>query len=335
MGKDQESNDTSYQLQMDEEMERGDLKQLTELYDRQEAGEIVDGERIYELELFDRFRREAYMTEDERSDFEIYRKRRQRTDDFIKEYETIIKKEDFWTVEDEMRVHNLELVIKKRALSQAVTEKELVELLQFEAEEFQNDGLDIAILKTSYSKQSSSKPMTEESQDFVKDFGSSFDRSQQLKIKPFAVPSPDTLPYSVIQETSDSISTNREEHPDVKRVSSQSSSSSNSKNYSFGSSLSSLEIDELNHLLNLKEDGEDLAENRLYELELFERWQYGEELDHDELDDLDSFRKRWGKERYFRKEFERLVELNNRKQDVDRDRCEQTLNFEFCLFVVY
>ena len=48
-------------LELEEQTEQEDLRQLTELYDAQDAGEKVDEERIYELDLFDRFRREAYL----------------------------------------------------------------------------------------------------------------------------------------------------------------------------------------------------------------------------------------------------------------------------------
>jgi len=74
----------------------------------------------------------------------------------------------------------------------------------------------------------------------------------------------------------------------------ETSNSSSSDDISLGreSHLSLWEMDELDELLNREEKGETVNEDRIYELDLFSRYQLGDELDQDEMADLDDFRMR-------------------------------------------
>jgi hypothetical protein len=64
-------------------------------------------------------------------------------------------------------------------------------------------------------------------------------------------------------------------------------------------SLSSGEIIELDNLLDCHENGEETDEDRLYELDLYDRWQNGEHLNDDEIKDLLGFKERRRKVRRY------------------------------------
>eukprot|EP00536_Pseudo-nitzschia_multiseries_P005328 jgi/Psemu1/285694/fgenesh1_pg.99_\ len=57
-------------------------------------------------------------------------------------------------------------------------------------------------------------------------------------------------------------------------------------------SLASHEVRELDYLLDCQENGEDFDEDRLYELDLYDRWQNGDRLNEEEMSDLNEFRAR-------------------------------------------
>jgi len=86
------------------------------------------------------------------------------------------------------------------------------------------------------------------------------------------------------------------------------------------SSLSSGEIDELNSLLDRQERGEVVDEARLYELDLFDKYQSGEILDDDEKKALAAFRLRRRQERAYRREFQDLLDKRESGEEVDDDR---------------
>nr|MCU0227887.1 hypothetical protein [Bryobacterales bacterium] len=86
------------------------------------------------------------------------------------------------------------------------------------------------------------------------------------------------------------------------------------------SSLSSGELEELDHLLDAQENGEDIDEDRLYELDLFDRWKSGNSLDQAEIKDLLSFKMARKIERMHSKEHQQLLEKRAKGHDVDEDR---------------
>jgi hypothetical protein len=320
--------DEGYRLDLEEQTEQEDLRQLTELYVRQDAGEKVDGERIYELELFDRSRRGGYLNDQEQKDLDIVRKRRIRTDIFIEEYEDVMYRYNNGESIDEHRAYQLEYVVKKRGLSQELTMNELSGMILFETEEYKKDGLDPADFKTSYTKTADSSGTDELS---------THEPIPQLASIPQAPASSESLSEALTITKSDEIEIYNEV-PDatessVGSGSSQTDADDDSSHSSVGSgssqtdadydsSLSSFEVDELNTLMDLQEKGEDRDQGRLHDLDLFEKWRYGEELSNDEMKHLNAFRNKRRIERVYRKEFENLLELQETGRKVDLDRCK-------------
>jgi hypothetical protein len=300
-----EDEDEGYRLDLEEQTEQEDLRQLTELYSRQEAGEKVDGERIYELELFDRSRRGGYLNDQEQKDLDIYRKQRIRTDIFIEEYEDVMYQYNNGESIDEHRAYQLEYVVKKRGLSQDLTMNELSAMILFEAVEYEKDGLDPADFKTSYTKTATDELSTHEP-------------IPQLASVPQVPASFESLPEVLTITKSDEKEIYDEEVPDATESSGGSGSSHTDADYD--SSLSSFEVDELNTLIDLKEKGEGRDQGRLYDLDLFEKWRYGEELSNDEHKHLNAFRNKRRIERGYRKEFQDLLELQEKGRKVDKDR---------------
>eukprot|EP00980_Cylindrotheca_fusiformis_P001624 scaffold368_cov125-Cylindrotheca_fusiformis.AAC.2 len=396
--------DELYLRQLEEEIEQEDLRQLTELYERQDAGEKVDGERIYELELFDRYRRGGYLSQQEQRDLDIYRKRRIRTDRFIEEYQEVMYRYNQGEVIDEHRAYQLEYVAKKRGLSQDLTMNELSAMILFETEEYVRDGLDPADFITSYSAEAAhsgvwgnspvedqdpqvsetlpaAPPLSESSEiaditesdksDDQDDLPMEDQNSQTNEILPTDTAAPDATSEmaevidsdetggfggsfaedktpqvvdtpQVARSSSDFPSetvTTSSEHdindkvPDVTKDDSRDGSGYSQTDPYYDSSLSSFELDELERLIDLQEDGEDIDEDRLRDLDLFDRWRYGETLSDDEMKHVDAFRKKRRRERAYRKEFEELVELQEEGEDVDQERCKCMVCDRSCDFV--
>jgi hypothetical protein len=67
------------------------------------------------------------------------------------------------------------------------------------------------------------------------------------------------------------------------------------------SSLSSGEADELNELLDRQENGEEIDEDILYELDLFDKWRGGDKLDDEEKADVEAFKDKRRSERRHRR----------------------------------
>ncbi|CAJ1944431.1 unnamed protein product [Cylindrotheca closterium] len=310
----------------DEEMEQEDLRQMTELYDRQDAGEKIDEERLYELELFDRARRDAYLSKAEQRDLEIYAKRRIRTDKFIEEYEDVMSRLNNGEEIDEHRAYQLEYVVKKRGLSQDLTMAEESAMIQFETQEYLNDGLNPDDFKTSFGTDEDDEDdemdddederdgddRSQEEENASQDSGAS---SQNSAADARSVPSIQTKSTSDVPdaiESSDSDSTR----------SSNSSQSSQSNDDSEGddSSLSYYEKDELQDLTEYKESGEQIDMNRYMDLFLFDKWKNGGTLDTKEMEHLNIYRRKRKVERSYRNEFADMVQMQATGQAFDEER---------------
>ena len=86
------------------------------------------------------------------------------------------------------------------------------------------------------------------------------------------------------------------------------------------SSLSSRELDELDFLFSAFKKGESVNKSRLYELDLFDKWQCGEVLTAKEKSDLLAFRKQRGKDRAYRREFQLLLDQKEKGIAIDESR---------------
>lgn len=318
-----ENGRTPEEQEMDEQIEEEDLRQLTELYDRQDAGEKVDEERLYELELFDRARRDAYLTSDEQRDLEIYTTRRQRTDKFIEEYEDVMSRLNNNGEEiDEHRAYQLEYVVKKRGLSQDLTMAEESAMIQFETEEYLKDGLDPEDFKTSFGRMG----MLNEAADGDDGNQEENNASQHSKQGEASDTSADSKRNSSIQNKS-----SKEDVPDaVESSDSDSDSSSNSSSNGSQSdddsegdnaSLSYYEKDELQDLTEYKEMGEDIDMDRYMDLFLFDKWKNAGKLNKKEMERLNEFKRRRKIETKYRQEFADLVQLQATGQPFDEHRC--------------
>jgi hypothetical protein len=85
-------------------------------------------------------------------------------------------------------------------------------------------------------------------------------------------------------------------------------------------SLSSGEIMELDNLLDSQENGEETDENRLYELDLYDRWQNSEHLNDNEINDLLGFKERRRKTRRYKAGLKALQNRIASGEDVNRVR---------------
>ena len=83
------------------------------------------------------------------------------------------------------------------------------------------------------------------------------------------------------------------------------------------SSLSSEELDELNDLLEAFDEGKAVDQQRMTELDLFDRWKNGEHLDLLEDFQLQMYRQKRKSERAFRREFQVLLEKKQAGKQID------------------
>ena len=91
-------------------------------------------------------------------------------------------------------------------------------------------------------------------------------------------------------------------------------------------SLDSAELQELDGLLDMHENGKDINEDRLYDLDLYDRWQNGEELDSQEMDDLVDFKQRRKEARLSRSDANEsnfhTDDVSFQQSSIDRDDIE-------------
>ena len=116
------------------------MDELNELYDRRDAGEVIDENRLYELELFDKFRQGEELTPIEIEDLDFYKRRRKRVKRHVKEFNKLCDLQDAGQDVDQDRLYLLELVVRNR-LREYLTEEEIQDLEDFEAQEEANEML--------------------------------------------------------------------------------------------------------------------------------------------------------------------------------------------------
>lgn len=99
----------------------------------------------------------------------------------------------------------------------------------------------------------------------------------------------------------------------------QSRSSFRSTEYS-DSSLSSRELEELNELMEEFEEGKPIDEGRMMDLDIFDRWMNGEDLDSTDNIRLEGYRKERKRERRYRREFQELLDKKEKGLEIDEQR---------------
>jgi hypothetical protein len=84
------------------------------LLEKQEMGEDVDEERIYELDLMDRLRQGENLTPDEEKDLAVLKTRRELELQQVNELEELIQRKDSGEDVNEDRLYELELLVRLR-----------------------------------------------------------------------------------------------------------------------------------------------------------------------------------------------------------------------------
>jgi len=231
----------------DSSLSAGELAEFRQLMEKQDRGELIDADRLYELDLLERFQSGEPFDSEETRDLQMILMNRRRTRAYRKEFFILLDRCDKGEEVDQDRLYFLELK-ERRRVGEILSELENRDLQEFEAEE--QDRL---------------------MRDSSSDHGSEGMKTSQL--------------FSSSGE--------------VQAVPSD-------------SSLSSAELEELNDLLEQQETGAVMDSERLYNLDLFDKFMSGEPLDMKEQKDLEIFRERRRIERSYRKEF--LVLFGRSKQ---------------------
>jgi hypothetical protein len=91
-----------------------DSIELSMLLEKQEMGEDVDEERIYELDLMDRLRQGENLTPDEEKDLAVLKTRRELELQQVNELEELIQRKDSGEDVNEDRLYELELLVRLR-----------------------------------------------------------------------------------------------------------------------------------------------------------------------------------------------------------------------------
>eukprot|EP00980_Cylindrotheca_fusiformis_P029235 scaffold22766_cov131-Cylindrotheca_fusiformis.AAC.1 len=288
----------------------GEIAELNELLNDQEDGRQVDDSRLYELELFDRWKAGEQMNDNDLENLADFRDKRKKQRNFRKEFLLLLEKSAEGEEIDDDRLYYLELYERQKG-GGGLQQNEAAELSGFLADH-----------DTWFSDRETSprkRPETEglggnhpyDGIDHAEAFGPTEGSSLQGEHTP-------SLPN---RRTSDG----RDKNPPQRihgLFDAMTRSPKEEMTPTFDdSSLSSGEIDELNMLLRQHDEGEDVDTARLYELDLFDKWQSGNfVLDNKESADLDSFRNRRQRERQYRREFQDLLDDRDNGAAVDSER---------------
>ena len=263
----------------------GEISELDALLDAQEQGEPVDEDRLYELELMDRYSLGEDLSQAELDDLDVILQRRERFQRQTKEYNELLDMQEAGESVDQDRLYYLELVVRKR-LGEDLSAQEMDDLAYFEADEEQREAQQVsADMDTDWLHQSGTL-LTDEPLTLLEEVEEEeFSESDSHIVSGGAGISP--VGSNDAGETEEQIRRDAEE---------------------------------LDQLLQLKENGEDVDEQRLYELELTHRRRNGEELSKGELEDLQFFVERSKRYDGYTKEYNDLVDKKEAGEDVDDDR---------------
>ncbi|KAL3924597.1 MAG: hypothetical protein SGILL_000950 [Bacillariaceae sp.] len=139
----------------------GEINELNHLLDAQEQGLVVDEERLYELEILDRFSLGDDLSPKELDDLNVILKRRERFQNYTKEYNILLDKQESGHEVDLDRLHLLELVVRQR-LGEELSADELEELHNFQAIEVEMEAAvdDVSHLSLTSGTLLSGQPLT-------------------------------------------------------------------------------------------------------------------------------------------------------------------------------
>ena len=273
--------------------------------EREDRGEEIDEDRLYELDLFDKWQSGEDLDEVEAADLEVFKKERRKERKYRREFQDLLDRRDRGENVDEDCFYCLDL-FARRHLGKKLKEDELLDLEDFENEEKEaagtvvsaaagparkgrkNDITELTVAGTSNIEWTNSKPgdgaVTEKIPSNSENNKGHVDKSQG----------------------------NADQQPATDKAAEPAMSED--------SSLSSAEIEELNMLMDRQEKGVEIDEDHLYELDLFDKWKSGKELDSTETADLKLFKSARQKERKYRREFQDLLDRQDNGEDVDEDR---------------
>jgi hypothetical protein len=122
----------------------GEISELSDLLDAQEQGLMVDEERLYELEILDRFSLGDDLSSEELDDLNVILRRRERFQSHTKEYNDLLDKQEAGQEVDMDRLYLLELVVRER-LGEELSPNELQQLREF----YEMEGEAIATVEDS------------------------------------------------------------------------------------------------------------------------------------------------------------------------------------------
>lgn len=299
----------------------GELEEFNSLLDAQELGKAVDEERLYELELVDRYSLGDALNPDERADLCIILKKRDRFQRYTQEYNDLLDSQEAGREIDEARLYCLELVVRK-TLGECLTGDELDELEAFENSEehiypYTPNNVLLPATGLAISDDDCWNPM-KGTEELLNEDG--FRKGSE---EPLAL-----LEEVEEEDLSDS---------DVSQPMSQFGSTSLAAK-AIEDAETTTEIEhtaqgcsedyELDQLLSLQQNSEEVDEQRVYELELLQRKRSGENLTPEEVEDSYFFQERKKRFEEYSVEYKDLVKKQEMGELYDVDRL---LNLELAI----
>ena len=123
-----------YEAKEDSSLSSGELNELNVLVDRQEKGEEVDEDRLYELDILDLWHSGKDLNYEEKTDLEVFKARRQEERQYKRELKDLMNRRKNGEVIDEALIYGLELQVRKDR-GETLSANELLDLKSFKRKE--------------------------------------------------------------------------------------------------------------------------------------------------------------------------------------------------------
>ncbi|KAG7369597.1 hypothetical protein IV203_027343 [Nitzschia inconspicua] len=268
----------------------GELRELDFLLDAQENGEEVDVDRLYLMDLFDRWRNNETLDPNMIKDLNSFRSNRKEMRMYSKEYNDLLLRTKHGEDVDEDRLYCLELMERER-VGDTLTDEERLDLSDFRQEEKERK----------LSIQSLLQPERSDSLLHQEPIGDEQDNS-----------------LTVSSGTNSLLSSQGREQ--LKEEGGEAPLERHQANIDDESSMSSGEISEYEELLEKQSNNEDIDVDRLYKLDLLYRYFDGEKMTIEEERDFQPVLDQRRRERRYRRELMSLIEKKERKEPIDNNR---------------
>lgn len=121
----------------DSDLSFGEVDELNELLDRHENGEVIDEDRLYDLDLFCRWQNGEEIASDKDADLSAFQQQRRKERKYRKEYQQLLDRREKGRRIDDARLYNLEMV-ERRRIGDNLSQEEMSNLLNFEEHETQS-----------------------------------------------------------------------------------------------------------------------------------------------------------------------------------------------------